>query len=219
MWRDFIQVPKTLIITSILASTVLLLVIISSLTIHTPGSYIHLHTVAQKNSLQPHYDDPDGPMELGGTHRCGSYPSQAKALGCVFDIINFGWTAPECYHQGISKAHLAKGPWRWFLDGNSTIEVPQEYINLGHAVEVWTTRDYQLEKCRWLEDIIEQAKSAGNMLVPRVVVSREYVEDCVEVGKSTGNPLAGSVTIRTRVIYNSCVKLSEVDKTVLYYEQ
>ena len=113
MWRDFIRVPNSLIVTSSLASTVLLFVIISSLTVQSRGPYIHLDNTEQTILLQPHYNDPDGPMELGGSHRCGSYPSQAEALGCVFDIINFAWTAPECYHKRMSEAHISEGAWKW----------------------------------------------------------------------------------------------------------
>src|ERR1700710_576865 len=218
IWLDFIRVPKTLIATSILASAVLLVIIFSSLTIHTPGSYIHLHTMEQKNSLQPHYIDPNGPMELGGTWRCGSYPSQAKALGCIFDIMGFGWTPPECYYENVSKDGLSKGPWKWYLDKNLTIDVPQEYVNSGRIVEVYAARSYHTEQCKWSEVLIQLAENDETMLLPRVLANREYAENCMRSKGLIGNSLE-EVMVRTRVVYNSCVKISEADTTVLYYEQ
>jgi hypothetical protein len=33
---------------------------------------------------------------------CGSYPAEAKALGCQFDIISFCWLPPRCYDAELS---------------------------------------------------------------------------------------------------------------------
>ncbi|QKX63210.1 uncharacterized protein TRUGW13939_10379 [Talaromyces rugulosus] len=161
------------------ATSILLLITITSFTGHKPGSYVRLYTVSQQNAFQPeHLDSFGGPMELGGTYRCGSYPSEAKSLGCVFDLMNFGWTAPECYYEGVSVPGIAEGPYKFYLDKNLTVEIPQDVALSGRVVDVYTTRHYHGEHCKWSQAVVALAKEDGNILIPQVIAQQNHTIHC-----------------------------------------
>lgn len=66
------------------------------------------------------------PQYEGGSKvlaQCGTNPEEAQALGCVWDIICFGWVYPTCFDQAESDSWYAKyGPWDWYTEkpGNGT---------------------------------------------------------------------------------------------------
>lgn len=212
VWQDCLEAPKTLVIAASLATILVLTVIVSSFTNHTPGSYVQLFTLAQKNSPRPDFKDPfDGPIELAGSHRCGSYPSEAGALGCVFDIMNYGWTASECYYEDLAMEGLSHGPWKWYLDPDGTVEIPQDDQVLGRAVEVWTELGYHLEHCKYTQKIMQRAANNDDVLVPQELAQRNHTKHCYGLvnGPQTSSPLVVNTWVRT--LYNPCVRLSQVE--------
>ncbi|KZF21985.1 hypothetical protein L228DRAFT_277365 [Xylona heveae TC161] len=210
--RRFLETPKTLIIAAILATATLVTVVVTSFTVHTPGSYVHMHTIPQKNALQPDYIDSfGGPLELGGTRRCGSYPSEAEALGCVFDLMNYGWTAPECYYESLSTAGLSEGPYKFYLDSNLTVEIPQEVAMTGRVVDVYTTHHYHTEHCKWSQAILAMAKKDDNVLIPQVIAQQNHTKHCLKYVENSEKTPSEKINTWTRVVYNSCIKLSEAD--------
>lgn len=216
----FTKTQKTPLVVGILVFIVLCIVVVSSFTNHVPGSWVKFQTVAQEASLQPDYKDAHGgPMELGGSQPCGSYPTQAQDLGCVFDMMNFGWTPPECYYEDISSKFFARGPWRWYLDTNMTVEIPQRYASLGRVVEVYTTRGYHIEHCKWAEAMVKLAEENDDVLIPGVLAPLAHRTHCpMLIEESDGKPLE-EVTTWTRMVYNSCVRLSEVNVTSVSTEK
>ncbi|KAJ5770659.1 uncharacterized protein N7511_002710 [Penicillium nucicola] len=216
IWTRIVETPRALVVATCFATTVLLLIVITSFTVHKPGSYVRMYTLSQQNALQPEYRDSfGGPMELGGTYRCGSYPSEAKSLGCVFDLMNFGWTAPECYYEEISTAGIAKGPYKFYLDEDLTVEIPQDVALSGRVVDVYTTRHYHREHCIWSQAVLALAMKDDNVLIPQVIAQQNHTAHCQHyVEESQGKPME-KVDTWTRVVYNSCIKLSEADLLIV----
>ncbi|KAL8791651.1 MAG: hypothetical protein Q9195_005734 [Heterodermia aff. obscurata] len=215
--RRFTTTHKTPLIASLLALLVLLTVTITSFTTHTPGSYVHLTSLAQRNALQPSYNDASGgPIELGGSHRCGSNPTQASSLGCVFDLMNFGWVAPECFHAAISsKALETAGPFTWYLDAELRVEVPQEVVAMGRVTEVYTTRAQHRAHCAWAAEVLGLAERDAEVRVPQVLATEGHPEHCRGWMEKNGDKDMAEVRTWARVTYNPCVTLKEVNETFL----
>src|ERR1700712_3345223 len=39
-------------------------------------------------------------------HDCGNSPTEALGKGCVFDLMNYAYTPPECYDQALVDVSL-----------------------------------------------------------------------------------------------------------------
>ncbi|KAH7054340.1 hypothetical protein B0J12DRAFT_738878 [Macrophomina phaseolina] len=56
------------------------------------------------------------PTYQGGSHvveHCGNSPEETQALGCVWDLMSFGWIHPRCFKPDESQIWLEKyGPWK-----------------------------------------------------------------------------------------------------------
>ena len=210
VWEDCLQAPKSLIVTATLVTITIIIIIVTSFTSHTPGSYVKMLTLSQKNSPRPDFKDPfGGPIELAGTYRCGSYPSEAGALGCIFDIMNYGWTAAECYYEDLAEEALEKGPWKWYLDPEGQVEIPQDAAVLGRAVEVWTELGYHLEHCKYTQRILARAMEDDKTSVPQELAQRNHTKHCHDlIEGNTKSPALVNTWVRT--LYNPCVRLSQL---------
>ncbi|TVY42161.1 hypothetical protein LSUB1_G001936 [Lachnellula subtilissima] len=216
IWRECIQAPKTLIVAGSLVTLCIFILTIASFTVHTPGSYVIFRTLSQQHSLQPDFVDAgEGPLELAGTTRCGSFPSQAVQYGCVFDLMNYGFTAPECFYEDLYEESLATGPWPWYIGENLTLPLPQDVNILMRSVEVWTQIKYHYEHCKYTQKIVARAVENDDILVPQEIARDYHREHCTDlVGRYEQGTWGTGEVMNTwiRMLYNPCVRLSDINK-------
>ncbi|KAJ8110874.1 hypothetical protein OPT61_g6392 [Boeremia exigua] len=103
------------------------------------------------------------PTYQGGSQvleHCGNTPEEAQALGCVWDLMSFGWTHPRCFKPDESKMWLEKyGPWKWYYDLNATQEIaPEDLTTTGR---VYTTQGYHVVHCLYIFKLLHMAVSHG----------------------------------------------------------
>ncbi|KAK6613032.1 hypothetical protein H4I95_01376 [Botrytis cinerea] len=184
--------------------------------------FVRIRTLSQQNSLQPDFvDRGEGPSpELGGTKRCGSFPSQAEQYGCVFDLMNYGFTAPECFYQDLYEEALATGPWPWYIGENLTLPLPQDVEILKRSVETWTQIKYHYQHCVYTMKIIARAVEDDDILVPQEI-ARDYHRNHCEnlVGRYESGEWGNGEVMNTwiRMLYNPCVRLSEINNEDVGY--
>jgi hypothetical protein len=189
--------------------------IIASFTVHTPGSYVIFLTLSKQHSLQPDFVDAgEGPLELGGTTRCGSFPSQAESCGCVFDLMNYGFTAPECFYEDLYEEALGTGPWPWYIGENLTLPLPQDVNILMRSVEVWTEIKYHYEHCKYTQKIMVRAVEDDDILVPQEIARDYHRNYCTDLGRFERGDWGTGEKMNTwiRMLYNPCGRLSEINK-------
>ena len=124
--------------------------------------------------------------------------------------MNYGWTANECYYEDLADAALAKGPWKWYLDPNATVEIPQDQAVLGRAVEVWTELDYHMEHCKYTQKLLARAAKDDKVTIPQELAQGAHTKHChgLLTKPQDKSPLVVNTWVRT--LYNPCVKLSQV---------
>ncbi|KAH8693688.1 hypothetical protein BGW36DRAFT_463353 [Talaromyces proteolyticus] len=90
---------------------------------------------------------------------CGTNASEARSLGCVFDVMMNAWTREECYNKGLSEEYLAEWNFQFFYDVEGTREIPlsvmregehtymysTEYQHRGHCIYTWKMQALALE--------------------------------------------------------------------------
>ncbi|KAH6675053.1 hypothetical protein B0J14DRAFT_27465 [Halenospora varia] len=100
---------------------------------------------------------------------CGTTPAEAKAQGCIFDRINYGWTPPACLDTELEdstyrEAMKRGGEWRWYLDSNTTQEIPQDWEDLSKQTHVWTEHRYHVLHCLYTWKILHRAAMRDSVI-------------------------------------------------------
>lgn len=87
---------------------------------------------------------------------CGESVAEARAKGCIFDIMLNVWVLRTCYNQAVSEEYLygvgktlesGKPAFRFFADGFGYAELSLDEVRRGERRHVFTTPDHHLHHC------------------------------------------------------------------------
>jgi hypothetical protein len=123
------------------------------------------------------------------TADCGISPSEARDRGCIFDIMRYAWTPPECYYGDAStefwETIKAAGHGKWFTDtsGNETITADSDadlIEKLSNMRTGYTTNAYHAAHCILTSRIYRQALATGQV-VPEDIPDYGHSLHCEEI--------------------------------------
>lgn len=108
---------------------------------------------------------------------CGSTPDEARAAGCVFDVMMQLWTPPECMDSALSERFLAKGNWTWYADSDAKHIYSDEEIRKGNHDVVYVAQSYHRHHCifAW-ERLVRAMRSQGPLI--EELISYDHVMHC-----------------------------------------
>ena len=92
---------------------------------------------------------------------CGETPDQARAAGCVFDIVSTCWLHPRCHDPELAMEFVATVPMKWYLDGDGTRELPLSEMMTGDHHLPWIVGEYHLQHCAFLWKKMHRAILSG----------------------------------------------------------
>ena len=203
------------IISAITATLVLVLLLVS-----TKGQPIKVIKEAAMTTFSMSHKVPvplhgHGPHDHGSSHSnsglvtCGSSPAEAKAMGCVFDVMSFAWTPPQCYDHETSQMYLNRnGPWIFYLDHNAT--QPLEFDSLSDHEIVWTEHSYHIVHCLYAWERGHMAMNMGKgTLIPGEMGSINHTRHCVDLLDDVGEAAAPAKKVNAiaYLVYDSCREL------------
>jgi hypothetical protein len=157
-------------------------------------------------SLQSLYSARHGESGLIVVSSCGSTPAEAKANGCFFDRITYGWTPPECFYaeleETVYQEAMRKGAsWRWWLDSNYTQEIPQDWEDLSFQAQVWGENRYHVTHCLYAWRVLHQAAMNGG-LVYGFIGNYGHTTHCA--GLLEDEPIPHE---NVRMLFSGCMRL------------
>jgi hypothetical protein len=160
--------------------------------------------------LSLHGKGPESVAESDNTVKhlhCGSTPDEARALGCVFDVMSFAWTPPACYDHSLSQQFLAEqGPWTFYLDHNAT--QPLVFEELSDYNIVWTEHSYHVVHCLYAWRRIHQAYLADTLLLPAELGSINHTTHCVGLLEEVEGAPRRKVNAIAYLVFDGCVDLN-----------
>lgn len=108
---------------------------------------------------------------------CGSTPDEARAAGCVFDVMMQLWTPPECMDSPLSERFLEKGNWTWYADSNAEHSYSDEEIRKGNHDVVYVAQSYHRHHCifAW-ERLVRAMRNQGPLI--EELISYDHVMHC-----------------------------------------
>lgn len=135
IWRQWNMYIVMVLVASITAASGIAGFIVGTFTARTAikTTTPSLQTTASHHDDSGHMHDAPKAIQIKD---CGETPHDAKARGCVFDLMLQRWTPAECFDEEHMERFLAKYPRKWYFD-----------IDLERKMDDETSKDYlaQLE--------------------------------------------------------------------------
>jgi hypothetical protein len=108
---------------------------------------------------------------------CGSTPTEARALGCVYDVMMQDWTPAECYDSILTEKYLASNNWTWWADSGAERAMSDEEIALGEHSVVYVAQDYHVKHCIFAWEKFVRAFRTQSPLITELI-SYDHVLHC-----------------------------------------
>lgn len=108
---------------------------------------------------------------------CGGTPDEARAAGCVFDVMMQLWTPPECMDSPLSERFLEAGNWTWYADAGATRIYSDTEIRKGNHDVVYVAQSYHRHHCifAW-ERLVRAMRNQGPII--QELISYDHVMHC-----------------------------------------
>ena len=115
---------------------------------------------------------------------CGNTPSEARAAGCVFDIVAFSWLPPRCHDAELGEEFRQLKDWEYYLDRNRTRLVSLEMALTGEFTGLNTKFEHHLHHCTFLWKKMHRALlsgGGGKQAIDSVTAAYVHTEHCSKV--------------------------------------
>lgn len=108
---------------------------------------------------------------------CGSNPEEARAKGCVFDVMMQLWTPPACYDSNLSERYLLNGNWTWWADTDASHTLSLDEMRKGEHPVIYVIQDYHKQHCifAW-EKVVRALRNQGPLI--EELISYDHVMHC-----------------------------------------
>lgn len=84
---------------------------------------------------------------------CGHSPEEARAKGCVYDVMMQDWVPEPCYDGPLTEKYLKQGNYTWYGDGQGETTISDELMAKGEHGRAWMSTAYHKDHCvfSWLK--------------------------------------------------------------------
>ncbi|KAK3936118.1 hypothetical protein QBC46DRAFT_395912 [Diplogelasinospora grovesii] len=81
---------------------------------------------------------------------CGKSAREARALGCVFDLMMSTWIHPDCLDPKLMEEYLEAGNYTWYRDLSFTQRMSDEDARRGEYDQIFTRPDFHYAHCGYV---------------------------------------------------------------------
>jgi len=123
-------------------------------------------------------DDLANPSSMvGKILDCGYGPEEARAKGCVYDVMMQDWVPVPCYDAVLTEKYLAEGNWTWYGDGDGNTTISNEDMAKGEHGAAWMSTSYHKAHCvfSWQKIIRALRNNRG---ISQELLSYDHVLHC-----------------------------------------
>lgn len=139
---------------------------------------------------------------------CGGTPDEARAAGCVFDVMMQLWTPPECMDASLSERFLEAGNWTWYANIEASRIYTDEEIRKGDHDVVYVAQSYHRHHCIFAWERLVRAMRNQAPLIEELI-SYDHVMHCRH--KTLTLPEEGAEQVRGVVAPTGYTKCASYD--------
>lgn len=147
--------------------------------------------------------------ELVEGTQCGDSWQEAKALGCVFDVMASSWYAPECFDkESLDSMMLEPGmDFIWYSDKEHTVQFPTEIAEKGEFEVLYPLSDFHKFHCLYLWRKMHHAL-AYNLPLDEDILEEEHTVHCTRNLLTWPDPELNEVAVIIEVGMPFCRRIS-----------
>lgn len=108
---------------------------------------------------------------------CGHTVEEARAKGCVFDVMMQDWMPRPCYDEALSERYLLAGNWSWWADQEATTFLSLEEMRKGEHSVIYVIQDYHRQHCIYAWEKMVRAIRNDWPLIEELI-SYDHVMHC-----------------------------------------
>ncbi|KAH0837273.1 hypothetical protein AYO21_09980 [Fonsecaea monophora] len=145
-------------------------------------------------------EDPDS--LTGQILDCGYNPEEARAKGCVYDVMMQDWVPEPCYDPILTERYLAQGNWTWYADAEGKVILTDEEMRKGEHGSAWMSSSYHQAHCIFSWDKTVRALR-NNRPISQELLSYDHVLHCSHQTLN-GAEVDESIGVRAPTNYAKC---------------
>ncbi|RVX73827.1 hypothetical protein B0A52_02717 [Exophiala mesophila] len=149
--------------------------------------------------------DNDPPELIGKVLDCGWSIEEAKAKGCVYDVMMQDWVPEPCYDSLLTEKYLAKGNYTWYSDMEGHTMTDEE-MRKGEHGRAWMSANYHKDHCIFSWEKLVRALR-NNRPISQELVSYDHVLHCHHQGVGDSGMMkrdSGSIGVAAPTNYAKC---------------
>ena len=108
---------------------------------------------------------------------CGKTADEARAAGCVFDVMMMDWTPSGCVDKPLTERYLKRGNWTWYANSDASKVYTDEEIRLGNHETVYVQQSYHRHQCVYAWEKVTRAMRNQAPLIEELI-SYDHVMQC-----------------------------------------
>ena len=108
---------------------------------------------------------------------CGRTPDEARANGCIFDVMMQLWTPADCFDEVLSNRFLEVGNWTWYADTSASHIFTLEEMRKGEHDAVYVAQSYHITHCIYAWEKLVRAMRNRAPLITELI-SYDHVIHC-----------------------------------------
>ncbi|OAP60338.1 hypothetical protein AYL99_05340 [Fonsecaea erecta] len=152
------------------------------------------------DSVEDKVEDADG-LD-GEILDCGYSPEEARAKGCVYDVMMQDWVPEPCYDAVLTERYLAQGNWTWYADAEGKVVLTDEEMRKGEHGAAWMSSSYHQAHCIFSWDKTVRALR-NNRPISQELLSYDHVLHCSHQTLN-GAEVDESIGVRAPTNYAKC---------------
>ncbi|KIW53017.1 hypothetical protein PV05_08622 [Exophiala xenobiotica] len=134
---------------------------------------------------------------------CGGNPEEARAKGCVFDVMMQDWMPADCYDEGLSERFLAEGNWTWYADTSAENTYTLDEMRKGEHGAVYVAQEYHITHCIYAWETLVRAMRNQRPLITELI-SYDHVIHCRHKTLQRADGGSAIRGVRAPVAYTKC---------------
>ncbi|OQE09736.1 hypothetical protein PENVUL_c005G07018 [Penicillium vulpinum] len=112
-----------------------------------------------------------------GEAKCGTHWTEAKRLGCQFDVMASRWYSPKCFNQDVLHEMLQEVDFKWYADREHTKEVSRDVALAGEFEALAHTANMKVFTTLMLLSI--GVSQTMGLVIPRAMAVGPVAEEAV----------------------------------------
>lgn len=126
-----------------------------------------------------------------GWKDCGHSPEEARAKGCVYDVMLVAWLHADCFDRELHETYLSDTDWPFWIDRGLEHAISLDEVRLGQHRTVFSNQEFHLAHCSYFLEQSVRGFRDGRGVVDNVTLDREHTEHCARTLRDVWLPEMG----------------------------